>query len=68
MSKQARQQRAAGTEWFNSLQPQDKWTLGDHFVWGIFDWREWGFQKPPSATFLNAADQARIHWEIFLDG
>lgn len=61
-------QRAAGRKWFEGLSFSDKDRLGDEFVFGTFDWREWDnwFSSPPSRHFLAGAEEARIHWEIDL--
>ena len=59
-------ERAAGREWFRALSPRDKDLLGDQFVFGTFDWRDWDnwFSRPPTAAFLNGAEEERIFWEI----
>lgn len=56
-------EKARGAAWFRSLWVSDKWELGDQFVLGTFDWRDW-FDNKPSRLFLDGADEARIYWEI----
>lgn len=55
--------RAAGARWFNSLDDASKWELGDQFVLGTYDWRDW-FHDPVSSAFLNGAEEARLNWEV----
>ena len=57
-------QRAAGARWFNGLSYHEKDILGDAFVFGTFDWGEWGFDRRPTAHFLSGAEQERIYWEV----
>ena len=59
----ARRDRAAGRDWFLSLSAGERWAVGDDLVLGTFDWRDWGFERRPSAAFLNGADAARMLWE-----
>jgi len=56
--------RERGKEWFATLNAQQRNMLGDAFVLGTFDHRDWGFENRPSAQFLNGADDARIAWEL----
>ena len=58
-----KREREAGQKWFNELPNYLKWELGDQFVLGDFDWRDW-FDEKPSEAFLNAIDSARINWEM----
>ena len=60
-----RDEYASGQAWFKLLSTADKWTLGDQFVLGTFDWRDWDhwLSKPPSRAFLNGAEYERKLWE-----
>lgn len=53
-------QRAKGAAWVNSLSRSDVFELGDAFVLGSFDWRDWLTSKP-SAAFLRGAEYA---WQL----
>lgn len=48
--------------WWAQLSPHDRWELGDQFVLGDFDWRDW-FDERPTGTFLNEVDRLRMLWE-----
>jgi len=61
--REAMKERARGREWFFSLDSTARNELGDAFVLGEFDWRDWLSTKP-SAAFLNGADDARVLWEM----
>ncbi len=63
-ARQAGKDRERGARWFRDLPEHLKNDLGDEFVLGTFDWRDWGFASRPSGAFLNGADEARMHWEI----
>jgi len=56
-------EKERGRKWFRSLSRWDKDELGNQFVLGDFDWRDWLEQKPSSA-FLAGAEDERIHWEM----
>ena len=58
-----RGEKDRGRRWFRDLPSDLKGTLGDDFVLGTFDWREWGLDAKPSRMFLNGADEARMDWE-----
>lgn len=58
-----RKEREAGRRWVASLDRHDVGELGDQFVCGDFDWREWLGSKP-SPSFLRGADDERIAREI----
>jgi hypothetical protein len=47
---------------WNELSDADRWELGDQFISGSFDWREWLTAKP-SSRVLHALDYLRILWE-----
>lgn len=55
-------ERERGRRWFQSLDNFARGELGDAFVLGTFDWRDWLSSKPTRA-FLDAADDARMAWE-----
>lgn len=66
--RQLARERSHGEAWFKSLVDADKWELGDQFVLGTFDWRDWadmaGWSKKPSRAFLQGAETARLQWEM----
>lgn len=55
--------RKAGRQFFRKLASHDKWELGDQFVLGSFDWREW-FSARPSAAFIDGVEDERLYWEV----
>ena len=58
-----RRTQGQARRFFQGLTRAEKHDLGDQLVWGSFDWQDW-FAKKPSAAFMNALDEERIHWEI----
>ena len=62
-SDRIKRERAKGRRWFESLTHHEKWQLGDDFVLGTFEWREW-FDTKPSSAFLRGAEDARLYWEM----
>ena len=60
--RQRAQQRAKGEKWFKGLSTADKFLLGDAFVLGDFDWRDW-LPSQPTGAFLAGAEYARLLWE-----
>lgn len=61
-ARQRMAERARGAKWFHGLSRSDKGELGDAFVLGTFDWRDWLHAKP-SGAFLSGAEDERLHWE-----
>lgn len=62
LEARAREQKRA-RDWFNSLSRSEKFNLGDELVFGSVDWLDWGFEKKPSAVFVNEVDKERLFWE-----
>jgi hypothetical protein len=56
-------ERERAEEWIDSMSSHDLGELGDEFVLGTFDWRDW-LNSKPSGEFLRAADERRIYREI----
>lgn len=48
---------------WNGLDRRQRDELGDAFVLGTFDWREW-FDAKPSGALLREVDELRILWEM----
>lgn len=60
--------RCAGARWFERLERNEKWELGDQLVLGEFSWEDWAellpaAHCPPSPAFLRGVDNERINWE-----
>lgn len=51
-----------GEQWFSGLSIEDKWGVGDAFVLGEWDWRDW-FERKPTPSFMQGAENARLLWE-----
>jgi hypothetical protein len=66
LERRRREERNA-KEFWDHLSTAERWTLGDHLVWGCFDYDAWGFDSEPSSTFMNALDRIRINWEDMLE-
>jgi hypothetical protein len=58
-----RHERDKATEFFKLLSPSDRFELGDQFVLGTFDWRNW-LESKPSSLFLRELDRQRMLWEM----
>lgn len=48
---------------WDRLDDYQRWELGDAFVLGTFDWRDW-FEKPVPGAVLNELDRLRMLWEV----
>jgi hypothetical protein len=55
-------EKANALKFWKGLDRRDRFELGDQFVLGTFDWRDW-FTKKPSRVFLDEVDRERILWE-----
>ena len=56
-------EQARARKWFRDLPNGEKFDLGDQLVMGSVDWDDWGFNKKPSAVFVNEVDKERLFWE-----
>lgn len=63
LDKIEREKKEAQKFWA-SLSSSDRGELGDQFVLGGFDWRDWGFNKRPTSAFMNEVEACRLDWEI----
>lgn len=60
---QRQREKEKAKSWWNQLSAPERFDIGDQFVWGCFNWMDWGFSKPPSSVFLQEVDYLRILWE-----
>lgn len=60
--RQAMRERARARSWFQGLRRDLKDALGDEFVLGTFDWRNW-FDRRPTNVFLREVERERMLWE-----
>lgn len=49
-------------QFWNSLDNNQRYQLGDDLVLGTLDWRDWLNSKPPKG-FWTEVDKLRILWE-----
>lgn len=58
-----RGERDKAKKFWDSLDNASRGEIGDQLVLGTFDWREWGFERKPTRSFLTWLDYYRMLWE-----
>lgn len=58
-----RGEREKAKRFWDSLDSQSRGEIGDQLVLGTFDWRDWGFERKPTRSFLTWLDYYRMLWE-----
>ena len=56
-------ERRKAKRFWDSLYRWERFELGDQFVLGSFDWRDW-METKPTNYMLNVVDELRIDWNI----
>lgn len=59
-----RGEREKAKRFWDGLDDQSRGAIGDDLVLGTFDWRDWGFERKPTQSFLTWLDYYRTLWEM----